>query len=68
MGSIRVGRPHIKPDATGHVPGMHQGNRGPYTHQTGHHKDGTADARRSTGIHWKRHDALLDVMPNIPPG
>ncbi|CCK25291.1 hypothetical protein BN159_0912 [Streptomyces davaonensis JCM 4913] len=68
MGSIRVGRPHTKPDANGHVPGMHQGNQGPYTHQTGHHEDGTADARRSTGIHWKRHDALLDVMPNIPPG
>jgi hypothetical protein len=47
---------------------MHQGNTGPYGHQTGHHEDGTADARRSTGIHWKRHDALLDVMPNIPPG
>ncbi|MDL2080475.1 hypothetical protein QNN03_28920 [Streptomyces sp. GXMU-J15] len=67
MGSIRVGRPHTKPDATGHVPGMHQGNKGPYAHQRGHHKDGTADARRSTGVQWKRHDALLDVMPNIPP-
>jgi hypothetical protein len=47
---------------------MHQGNEGPHTTQTGHHPDGTADARRSTGIHWKRHDTLLDVMPNIPPG
>ncbi|WP_458248380.1 hypothetical protein [Streptomyces sp. MAI_2237] len=68
MGSIRVGRPQAKPDSNGHVRGMHQGNAGPYGHQTGHHEDGTADARRSTGIHWKRHDALLDVMPNIPPG
>ncbi|MBO4252929.1 hypothetical protein ACWCQ1_19440 [Streptomyces sp. NPDC002144] len=68
MGSIRVGRAQAKPDSTGHVPGMHQGNIGPYDDQTGHHEDGTADARRSTGIHWKRHDALLDVMPNIPPG
>ena len=68
MGSIRVGRAQAKPDSSGHVPGIHQGNRGPYDDQTGHHRDGTADARRSTGIHWKRHDALLEVMPNIPPG
>lgn len=68
MGSIRVGRPQARPDTTGHVRGMHQGNQGPYGDQKGHHEDGRADARRSTGIHWKRHDALLDVMPNIPPG
>jgi hypothetical protein len=68
MGTIRVGRPQAKPDLPTHVPGLHQGNKGPYHHQTGHHKDGTADARRSTGIHWKKHDAILDVMPNIPPG
>ncbi|MFE2104207.1 hypothetical protein [Streptomyces sp. PTD9-10] len=68
MGSIRVGRPQARPDTPSHVPGLHQGNRGPYRHQSGHHEDGTADARRSTGIHSKRHDALLDVMPNISPG
>ncbi|MER7178620.1 hypothetical protein ABT404_03870 [Streptomyces hyaluromycini] len=68
MGSIRVGRAQARPDTPSHVPGLHQGNRGPNTAQTGHHQDGTADARRSTGIHWKRHDVLLDVMPNIPPG
>jgi hypothetical protein len=50
------------------VPGLHQGNKGPYKHQTGHHKDGTSDARRSTGIHWKRHDAIMKIMPNISPG
>ncbi|MCZ0991371.1 hypothetical protein [Streptomyces diastatochromogenes] len=68
MGTIRVGRPQAKPDTPRHVPGMHQGNHGPYQHQSGHHEDGTADARRSTGIHSKRHDALLDAMPNISPG
>ncbi|MFJ7071748.1 hypothetical protein [Streptomyces sp. NPDC098781] len=68
MGSIRVGRPQAKPDMTGHVAGMHQGNKGRYEDQTGHHKDGTADARRSTGIHWKRHDTLAESMPNISPG
>ncbi|MFG2606359.1 hypothetical protein ACGFT2_22830 [Streptomyces sp. NPDC048514] len=68
MGTIRVGRPQAKPDMLRHVAGLHQGNRGPHDHQTGFHRDGTSDARRSTGIHWKRHDALLDVMPNISPG
>ncbi|MEV6115317.1 hypothetical protein AB0L59_23100 [Streptomyces sp. NPDC052109] len=68
MGTIRVGRPQAKPDTPSHVPGLHQGNRGPYKHQTGHHKDGSSDARRSTGIHWKRHDALVKDMPNISPG
>ncbi|MFI5683479.1 hypothetical protein [Streptomyces sp. NPDC051636] len=68
MGSIRVGRPQAKPDTPTHVFGLHQGNKGPYGHQTGHHEDGTADARRSTGIHWKKHNAIMKIMPNIPPG
>ncbi|MDG9712945.1 hypothetical protein ABZ250_38710 [Streptomyces afghaniensis] len=68
MGSIRVGRAQAKPDTPGHVAGMHQGNKGRYDEQKGHHEDGTADARRSTGIHWKRHDALAETMPNISPG
>jgi len=36
--------------------------------QPGHHKDGTADARRSTGVHWKKHNAIMKIMPNLPPG
>ncbi|MFF2205003.1 hypothetical protein [Streptomyces sp. NPDC058145] len=68
MGSIRVGRAQAKPDTPSHVPGLHQGNSGPRDRQTGFHEDGTSDARRSTGIHWKRHDALIDAMPNISPG
>ncbi|MFH8342318.1 hypothetical protein [Streptomyces sp. AM6-12] len=68
MGTIRVGRAQAKPDTPSHVPGLHQGNKGPYQEQTGHHRDGSSDARRSTGIHWKRHDALGESMPNISPG
>ncbi|GGS55309.1 hypothetical protein [Streptomyces violaceus] len=68
MGSIRVGRPQARPDTPGHVAGLHQGNKGRHAQQKGHHADGTADARRSTGIHWKRHDALVETMPNISPG
>lgn len=68
MGSIRVGRRQVKPDTPATVTGLHQGNKGPYHRQPGHHKDGTADARRSTGIHWKKHDALMKIMPSLPPG
>ncbi|MFE3638474.1 hypothetical protein [Streptomyces cellostaticus] len=68
MGSIRVGRAQARPDTPSHVPGLHQGNSGPRDRQSGFHADGTSDARRSTGIHSKRHDALIDAMPNISPG
>ena len=69
MGEIRVGKPHTKIDAPSHTKGVHQGNTpGSYKKQIGHHEDGTADARRSTGIGRKRHDAILPIMPNLPPG
>jgi hypothetical protein len=68
MGKIRVGKPDVKIDAATHVRGIHEGNKGPYHKQPGHHEDGTADARRSTGIHPKRHNAILKVMPNLSPG
>ncbi|GHD93451.1 hypothetical protein [Streptomyces naganishii] len=68
MGRIRVGKPDVKPDTPKHVPGLHEGNSGPYERQPGHHKDGTADARRSTGIHWRKHNAMMKIMPNLPPG
>jgi hypothetical protein len=66
MGTIRVGKPDVQPDTPTHIWGLHQGNKG--GEQPGHHKDGTADARRSTGIHWKKHNAILKIMPNISPG
>jgi hypothetical protein len=51
MARIRVGKPDTTPDATAHTKGVHQGNApGAYAKQIGHHADGTADARRSTGI------------------
>ncbi|PRX50996.1 hypothetical protein B0I33_101148 [Prauserella shujinwangii] len=68
MGRIRVGTAQGRIDESTHVPGIHQGNKGPYHKQPGHHDDGTADARRSTGIHPKRHNAILKIMPNLPPG
>ncbi|GAA5113705.1 hypothetical protein [Haloechinothrix salitolerans] len=68
MSDIRVGEPDVAPDTPSHVSGIKQGNEGPYEKQPGHHEDGTADARRSTGIHPKHHDPILDIMPNLPPG
>ena len=68
MGEIRVGKPDVKPDAPAHTKGVRQGNKGPFDRQPGHHADGTADARRSTGIAPKDRDAILPVMPNLPPG
>ena len=68
MAEIRVGKPTVRPDTPSHTKGVHQGNAGPYEKQRGHHPDGTADARRSTGISPKKHDAILSIMPNLPPG
>jgi hypothetical protein len=69
MAEIRVGKPDVKPDAPSHTRGVHQGNAaGSYEKQIGHHPDGTADARRSTGVSPKKHDAILPIMPNLPPG
>jgi hypothetical protein len=66
---IRVGKPQVKPDAPSHTAGVHEGNKkGNYSKQAGHHDDGTADARRSTGVSPKKHDAILKIMPNLPPG
>jgi len=69
MGRIRVGQPQVRPDTPSHVQGIKEGNAtGAYERQVGHHLDGTADARRSTGIRPRHHDAILPVMPNLPPG
>lgn len=68
MAAIRVGKPDVKPDASAHTKGVPQGNApGSYEKQAGHHPDGTADARRSTGVNPKEHNAILPVMPNLSP-
>lgn len=67
MAQIRVGTPDVRPDTPAHTNGVRQGNAtGGYA--PGHHPDGTADARRSTGVSPRTHDAILPVMPNLPPG
>lgn len=69
MGQIRIGRPDTTPDAPAHVKGTREGNaRRTHSRQVGHYADGTADARRSTGIRPRKHNAILKIMPNLPPG
>lgn len=69
MAQIRVGKPDVAPDTPAHTNGVEEGNRkGAYEKQVGHKADGTADARRSTGVSPKKHDAILPIMPNLPPG
>lgn len=69
MATIRVGKPDTTPDAPSHTNGVKQGNAtGNYKAQIGFHADGTVDARRSTGVSPKKHDAILSIMPNLPPG
>jgi hypothetical protein len=69
MSYLRVGKPHVKPDVPGHIPGIRQGNTTKGSDkQAGHHADHTADARRSTGILPKKHNPILPIMPNLPPG
>jgi hypothetical protein len=66
---IRVGKPDVAPDTTAHVKGVRQGNQGrSHRFQVGHHKDGSADARRSTGVRPKKENPILSIMPNLPPG
>lgn len=69
MAEIKVGRPQVSTDTPSHTKGVHQGNKaGGHRYQVGHHADGTADARRSTGVNPKNHNPILPIMPNLPPG
>ena len=64
-----MGTPDVRPDTTSHTKGVPMGNGpGAYAKQIGHHADGTADARRSTGVAPGRHDVILPSMPNLSPG
>lgn len=68
MSRLRVGKPQITPDAPSHLSGVPQGNSGPTEAQPGHNADGTATARRSTGINATKRNPILAIMPNLPPG
>jgi hypothetical protein len=68
MADLKLGKPDVKTDHPSHVAGINQGNaKGNYEAQPGHHPDGTADARRSTGINPKDRDPIDPSMPNLSP-
>jgi hypothetical protein len=66
VSEIRVGKPDVRVDAASHTRGVENGNS--KKRQRGIHKDGTVDARLSTGIRAKHHNPILPSMPNLPPG
>ncbi|WP_433514296.1 hypothetical protein ACQP2T_00935 [Nonomuraea sp. CA-143628] len=67
-GSIKVGRPDVRPDMTAHLKGVHEGNSvGNYEQQPGHLPDGRSTAARSTGINSKDRDPIDPAMPNLSP-
>jgi hypothetical protein len=66
VAEIRVGKPDVRVDAASHTRGVESGNG--KNRQRGLHKNGTVDARFSTGIRPRRHNPILRDMLNLPPG
>jgi hypothetical protein len=72
IANVTVGKPDVEPSATSHVRGVFQGN---HPHLTQRHKGieekgedrAEGNARRSTGIRPKDHDAIDPRMPKISP-
>lgn len=63
-----MGKKTVKPDATAHQKGVHQGNaKGNYEKQGGHFPDGRSNAARSTGIDPKGREPIDPRMPNLSP-
>jgi hypothetical protein len=63
-----LGRREITPDFPTHVPGIKQGNsKGNYEAMSGHHRDGTSSAARSTGVSAELEEPIDPSMPNLSP-
>ena len=68
MATIRIGNADVDPSAPAHTPGVPEGNaKGNYEKNAGHNRDGTATARRSTGVNAKAAGPIDPRMPNLPP-
>lgn len=69
--NVRVGKPHVKPWAPSHVPGVKEGNAvGSLAREPGMESDGEitrGTARRSTGINPEHRDPIDPRMPNLSP-
>ena len=56
------------PDLPAHTPGIKQGNsKGNYESQSGHEKNGTSTAQRSTGVNSAAREPIDPSMPNLSP-
>ena len=72
IANVRVGKADVKPDLPSHVRGVFEGNR---PHLTQRHKGlesesperAEGNARRSTGIRAKDHEAIDPRMPKLSP-
>lgn len=66
--NLPVGKADTKLTSPSHVKGVREGNEtGSYEKMEGHHADGTASARRSTGIRAENRDPILPGMPTLTP-
>lgn len=66
--NLPVGRSDVSLTAPSHINGVHQGNEpGAYEQMEGHRPDGTATARRSTGINPDSREPIMSEMPRLTP-
>lgn len=66
--NLPVGRADVSQTAPSHISGVHQGNQpGAYARMQGHRPDGTATARRSTGINPDSREPIMSGMPRLTP-
>jgi hypothetical protein len=65
---LKVGKPDVKQDASGHTRGVRQGNAsGAFGSQKGFLPDGRGTAERSTGINPAGAEPIDPSMPNLSP-
>ncbi|MFW6090132.1 MAG: hypothetical protein ACODAB_10290 [Gemmatimonadota bacterium] len=66
--NLPVGRADVSQTAPSHISGVHEGNApGAYEKMAGHQADGTATARRSTGINPDGREPIMPGMPRLTP-
>ena len=66
--NLQVGKPPTTPSMPSHTAGVRQGNQpGNSTRPPGHLADGTATARRSTGINPQSREPIDRQSPNLSP-
>jgi hypothetical protein len=68
MGLKDLFKGDVKPDLPSHTKGIRQGNApGGFENEAGHNADGTATARRATGIAPDEREPIDPSMPRLFP-